>query len=503
MVPSVTAHIGVTVAHGAVRSDGCPTYRLGHRVGAHDGVFAEWEWDGARLVAQTDRYGFYPIYYWATDSTIVLSSSIARLVELGAPRDLDDASVAVFLSLGFFLGEATAFRSIHALPPGARLEWTPSALRVSATGPTIPKEQRLSRSSAIDGYIELFREAIRRRPAEGRDCLTLSGGRDSRHILLELCRVERPPTLALTSERYPPAAPDDVELARRIAGVTNVRHVVVPTPRRRWAAESQKNRMTSWCTDEHAWLLNAAAAAVREATTLYDGIGGDVLSAGLFLDKIRLTLIRHSAEAFAEQVTPGHGVRDLLAPHVRQRFRVEKAYEQVAAEAARHAEAPNPVGSFYFWNRTRREIALSPYALFARVPTVYSPYIDHALFDHLASLPAELFLDHTFHDDTIRRAYPRYADIPFQDKHAPARLDRAFGRRSAWHLHRWLQRSAQRDALDVAGLEWMIGKRFIDGRHTGLDHVEPGKCIWLSEVLALERGREARVTDRASEAAGQ
>lgn len=209
MVPSVTAHISITVAQRAVRSDGCPTYRLGHRVGAHDGIFAEWEWDGARLVAQTDRYGFYPIYYWAADSTIVLSSSIARLLELGAPRDLDDASVAVFLSPGFFLGEATAFRSIHSLPPGARLEWTPSALRVSATGLIIPKEQRLSRSSAIDGYIELFREAIRRRPAEGRDCLTLSGGRDSRHILLELCRVERPPTLALTSERYRPAAPDE------------------------------------------------------------------------------------------------------------------------------------------------------------------------------------------------------------------------------------------------------------------------------------------------------
>ena len=100
---------------------------------------------------------------------------------------------------------------------------------------------------------------------------------------------------------------------------------------------------------------------------------------------------------------------ELVATHVRRRFSIEKAHEQVAAEAARHVQAPNPVGSFYFWNRTRREIALSPYALFAGVPTVYSPYIDHALFDHLASLPAEFFLDHTFHDDTIRRAYPRYA----------------------------------------------------------------------------------------------
>src|SRR4029453_615317 len=77
-----TAHIKITVAHDTVRSDGVPTHRLGHRVGAHDGIFAEWEWNGARLVARTDRYGFSPIYYYATDSTIAVSSSIAQLLEL-------------------------------------------------------------------------------------------------------------------------------------------------------------------------------------------------------------------------------------------------------------------------------------------------------------------------------------------------------------------------------------------------------------------------------------
>jgi hypothetical protein len=483
-----TAHVRITVAHDGSRSDGFPAHHLGHRVEAHDGIFAEWEWNGTRLAACTDRYGFYPIYYYATESAIAVSSSIAKLLDLGAPRDLDDASIAVFLSLGFFLGEATAFRWIHSLPPGGRLEWRPGALWVSGSGVAIPKEQRLTRSSAIDGYVELFREAIRRRPAEGRDCITLSGGRDSRHILLELCQAHRPPALAVTSQRFPPATLDDVEIARRVAAATNVPHMVVPAPRQRWAAETQKNRMTSWCSDEHTWMLNVAAVAAREATTLYDGIGGDVLSAGLFLDNIPLTLIRHSAEAFAEHVTSRHGVRNFLTPHVRRRFSIEKARQQIAAEAARHAQAPNPMGSFYFWNRTRREIALSPYMLFAGVPTVYSPYVDHPLFDHLASLPAELLLDHTFHDDTIRHAYPRYADIPFEDKHAPAHLDRAFGRRVAWQLLRWLQRSAQRDAIEVTRLERIVAKRLIDGRHVRLDYFEPCKLIWLSEVLALERG---------------
>ena len=53
----------------------------------------------------------------------------------------------------------------------------------------------------------------------------------------------------------------------------------------------------------------------------------------------------------------------LLTPAGYQRFGFDLAVASVASELAQHAAAPNPVGSFFFWNRTRREIALSPYAM--------------------------------------------------------------------------------------------------------------------------------------------
>ena len=60
------------------------------------------------------------------------------------------------------------------------------------------------------------------------------------------------------------------------------------------------------------------------------------------------------------------------------------------AELAKHADAPNPVASFFFWNRTRREVSLIPYGLLRTIPTVHSPFLDHDLYDLMTSLPLDL-----------------------------------------------------------------------------------------------------------------
>jgi asparagine synthase (glutamine-hydrolysing) len=98
------------------------------------------------------------------------------------------------------------------------------------------------------------------------------------------------------------------------------------------------------------------------------------------------------------------------------------------------------MGSFYFWNIDRRDIALAPYALLATIPRVFCPYLDHALYDFLSALPARLLLDREFHAETIRRGYPHHAHIPFQDKSAPPRStwqqDARFAREMAAYVLR-------------------------------------------------------------------
>jgi len=149
-------------------------------------VFAEWQWDGGKVVVRNCRFGFFPIFYYATENEFGVSPSVGRLIECGAPTDLDDTALATFLRLGFLVGEDTVFRAIRMVPPGGEVRWNGGEPKVTG-GYTFPQHQNLSRKAAIDGYGELFRQAVQRRSSkEVRFGLPLSGGRDSRHILLEL-----------------------------------------------------------------------------------------------------------------------------------------------------------------------------------------------------------------------------------------------------------------------------------------------------------------------------
>ena len=400
---------------------------LGHKIDGGnkdkpDGVFAEWSWDGHALRIRNDRYGFLPIFYACEDRKISVSTSIPALLARGAPRELDDSALAVFLRLGFFLGEDTAFRSIRALPPDAKLEWADGALTLSG-GYVRQRPLDISQDEAIDRYIRLFKRSILRRVPLCNDfALPLSGGRDSRHILLELCAIGSPPKFCVTVRNHPPH-PDESISAARLASAAKVKHVVVAQPESWLDSELAKNELTSFCADEHAWYMPLAKYLKGKAHCFYDGIGGDVLSAGLFLNRQRLALF-HAGQfdelalllmkEFAgwnhvdEPVVEAFLTRDGY-----KKMHLTVAAERLVCELQKHADEPNPVSSFFFWNRTRREIALSPYGIFKEVGNALTPYLDAELFDFLSSLRASFFLDHSFHTETIARAYPAFATIPY------------------------------------------------------------------------------------------
>ncbi|MBV9852515.1 MAG: asparagine synthetase B family protein, partial [Armatimonadetes bacterium] len=385
---------------------------------------------------------------------IGVSPSLVHLIAQGAPAELDDTALAVFLRLGFFLGEDTPFASIRALPPAATLRWTEGRLSVSGVPVRLP-HRALSRAEAVDAYIALFRQAMRRRPSsEAPDVLPLSGGRDSRHILFELCAAGRKPARCLTVRHFPPRADEDVRVAATLARALDIPQEILDQPTSRLQAECRKNLRTNFCADEHTQFLVLADALRGCAGVVHDGIGGDILSAGLMLDEREIEFAAAGrftewAEAILETrcnpLPQEAELSRLLPAPLYRRFSRERAGARVQEELYRHREAPNPGGQFYFWNRTRREVALAPYGLLGREVTVFSPYLDHDLYDLLASLPAEALLDCGLHTQAIARAYPEYAHIPYEKPYAQdwaSRRSRRFFRRWTGETMRALARQA-------------------------------------------------------------
>lgn len=385
--------------------------------------YCEWTWDGASLSARTDRYGFFPLFYHQWDHGIMLSPSIEVLFHAGVPSQLDDAAVAVLVRRWMCVGDDTPFARIRCMPAGGTLSWTPgSPARVTENFVFGPRSS-LSRSAAIDGYIDRFRLAIARRPAHTTSIVPLSGGRDSRHIFLELCASKRRPDITVTVGQVGRQTTSNAEIASALARRAGVRHETLHLPDSRWRAQRETVRAMHLSALETWWMrsLSAYLDALPERPTVYEGVAGDVLSSSLYKDvQLRGLYDKGDYSAIAESLLGAERYFEQLLPkEFYRRFRRELAIDRLVTELAKHADAPNQLGSFFVYNRTRRVTALAPTSLMGPRATVWCPYLDAELWDFLSSLPPE-FLEGdsgaTFHDDAIHRAYPEFADIPFGTK---------------------------------------------------------------------------------------
>jgi hypothetical protein len=345
-----------------------------------------------------DEFGFVPTYTLA-GRTLTIADLPAALDQADS-LTIDHAAINIFLRTEFYLGGTTPFRELRRVVPP----------------PTIVPPAEISRTDAIDRFIALFREAVRRRVTAD-NMVALSGGRDSRHILLELHR-QGAPVRAVSVDLE---MNEDGRVARALAARAGVPHKLVPPSR-----SIDDARHTVWATGlmslEHAWAAELSRA--RGAAAWWDGIAGDVMAAGLFLTESNLALFqRGRLEELADQIVkPGR------VPYFRDQhyFHREAAVAAVHDELLRHVDAANPIGSFYFWNRTRTNVGTSPFGLLSAPGRVMrAPFLDRDLWPFLASVPVRHVLDHQFHTETIHRAFPAFADIPLAGRHpTPATTQR-------------------------------------------------------------------------------
>jgi hypothetical protein len=420
---------------------------------------------------EQDRYGFFPLFEWRTADARVLSTDLLTLIGCGAPTAFDSDALAVFVRVGFFVGTDTPFRAIRAVHP--------APLRAG----TLP----ISRDEAIDAFLALFRASIARRAPTAPYVMPLSGGRDSRHILFALCDAGYPPAACVTVRHFPPRANDDELIARELCETLGLEHRVLAQPRGRADLERRKNEATHVCTDEHAQFVIMADHLGAHTRVTYDGIAGDVLSQSAYLrPDVHAHFERGNLRAAAEFVLDGYGtmaaegaLARVLAPSLHREWSRERAVQRLAAEMVRHQDAPNPVGSFFLANRTRREVALAPYALMRRV-TTFAPYLDRDLYDLLAGLPAALLMDRALHTDAIARAWPQYSHLPYERKGMKMQ-DRGAARTLAGELSQLVLGERMRQRVRRSALLPGLAATVLDGNAERLWHAP--LLLYLDQII--------------------
>ena len=155
---------------------------------------------------------------------MAVSPSLNKLLEFVGSVELNDAALAVFLRTGFFIDNDTAFRFIQSVPVFKRFEWVDGNLHIEKMPKSVSTSTLLD-DKAVEGYVHYFREAMRRRmPLDDDFIAPISGGKDSRHILLEFYHAGRTPKLCLTCEGHPTTGEDDPVIAQRLTSLLNFQH---------------------------------------------------------------------------------------------------------------------------------------------------------------------------------------------------------------------------------------------------------------------------------------
>jgi asparagine synthase (glutamine-hydrolysing) len=412
---------------GSVQLAGTPTAFVGNRLGrgkAVRGTFAEWQWDGMTLTATVDPLGYFSLFVYSKGTEIAVSPSILHLLALGADPEPDPVAMAVFHRIGLFVEDDTPFRYIKVMPPGGRLTWRDGVATVTGGAP-VPQEEALTRDQAVEAFIELPRASLRRFLAawDGPVVLPLSGGRDSRHILLELAHQGRKPDSCVTFHVGGRYLDKEVLAARAVAERVGVRHILLGNPRMRLRDTVRALLLTQLCADEHAQMMPMHDYLSGSPAAVLDGIGGDILtnpddSAAEFITLARRgdfeAIARSMAEGHARIISrPGHsgGAGALHSPELEA-----AAIDRIAGAIRRFEAAPDPYQSFWFWNRTRREINFVSTGILGEAAMVDCPYLDPEFVKLGLSLPWSVTCSRKLHDEAIARAFPACADIPYAEE---------------------------------------------------------------------------------------
>lgn len=423
--------VKVTHQHGLPSLDGESHAAFGLAVpdecGCESGIAANWMWDGERLEVTSDRHGYMPLYYHFDDSTGTLrvSDSPLELLADGVSGELDVESLGFFCRAGFLLGDRTLYRDIRRVPAGSILSWCAGKLDIRSVENRFQLDAPASIDEALEGWIDRFRTAVSRRQPTGIEfAMPLTGGRDSRMILMELRSLGHAPVEVVSFGPGLKGENEDLRIARRIADRLGIPHAVARSTRSWLQIEHERH---AWCgceAIEHSWLMGLWRYFRENHRCWYDGLGSGAMTRGELNTPDMLELLRTGAtdefcDTFFERTAaPSESwIKRIAAVTDHDIPDRRSTVELVRAELDRHAHAPNPLGLFSFCNWGRRAIALNPYGICRSVAEIHTPFMDRDLVDWVASVPAEWTFENDLQTAASLKLHPELADIEF-DSHS-------------------------------------------------------------------------------------
>lgn len=107
----------------------CPDWQPTEQRGRF--VYAGWDAGTRSLIAFTDMFRSYPLYYCETPSGVLCASDLRLILEaLGSIPEVDLTAIYHYLNFAYIPSPRSAVAGVRKVPPGSRLEWRAGQMTV-------------------------------------------------------------------------------------------------------------------------------------------------------------------------------------------------------------------------------------------------------------------------------------------------------------------------------------------------------------------------------------
>ncbi len=144
--------------------------------------FALWDSNNRQLILARDPFGIKPLYYRASDKSIVFGSELKSILHFSqVKREVDLQALSDFLTLTYVPSPSTAFKGIKKLPPGFALICSENGFKVQRFYKKPPKlNYAFKENELIEELRERIVQAVKRQMISDVPLgAMLSGGVDS------------------------------------------------------------------------------------------------------------------------------------------------------------------------------------------------------------------------------------------------------------------------------------------------------------------------------------
>jgi len=141
--------------------------------------------DKNRIIIQNDRWGFRELYYYQDKNIFIFAPEVkALLCNPFYQKDINEQSIADFISCGYVLGDKTLLSGINQFPPASIISVDPQGFKINSLKFSYEiTEEAIDFNTCIDkSFYLLEKSVIRRVRDKEKIALTLSGGLDSRIV---------------------------------------------------------------------------------------------------------------------------------------------------------------------------------------------------------------------------------------------------------------------------------------------------------------------------------